>query len=90
MNIHMDRKIAGAVTQITQDYDINVPDSKLDIGKIIFKKGDSDELKQKLQLVCRNFSVVKKFRECSSLYINEKYDWNEILNRTLLIYKKII
>ena len=57
---------------------------------IIFKKGDSDELKQKLQLVCRNFSVVKKFRECSSLYINEKYDWNEILNRTLLIYKKII
>lgn len=36
----MDRKIAGAVTQITQDYDINVPDSKLDIGKIIFKKGD--------------------------------------------------
>ena len=57
---------------------------------IIFKKGDSDELKQKLQLVCRNFSVVKKFREGSSLYINEKYDWNEILNRTLLIYKKII
>lgn len=39
-NVHMNGKSSCAFTQFTVDKDENVPDSKPDIGRIIFKQGD--------------------------------------------------
>ena len=39
-NVHMNYQTAKAFNQFTVDKDENVPDSKPDIGRIIFKKGE--------------------------------------------------
>lgn len=38
-NIHMDRTGAEAVSQITLEEDVNIPDQKPDAEKIVFRKG---------------------------------------------------
>lgn len=46
-NIHMDHMKCKAVTQVTLEEDVNISDSKPDVSKIIFEKGDIkiDEIK---------------------------------------------
>lgn len=39
-NVHMDRLKSKAVMQVTLDNDVNVPDSKPDVQKLIFDKGN--------------------------------------------------
>lgn len=39
-NIHMNRRKSKAVSQLTMDDDFNVPDNKLDVSRIIQRKGE--------------------------------------------------
>lgn len=54
---------------------------------MIFKKSDVNDLKEKLQYACDNEAIVNKFKRGAANYICNKYDWNDIVNRTLKLYK---
>ncbi len=54
---------------------------------ITFRKSDVEDLKEKLQFLCDNPSVVEKYKSQSSKYITEKYNWDDITEKTLNLYK---
>lgn len=54
---------------------------------IIFKKGDVDNLKQKLQFVLNNPDEVEKYKEESSKFITNKYNWDKVVTQMLEIYQ---
>lgn len=53
---------------------------------IIFRKSDIQDLKQKLQFACENIDEVQRYKEQSAEFICKKYNWDEIVKRTLEIY----
>lgn len=52
-----------------------------------FKAGDIDDLKEKLQMLCDNAGLVEDMKKTAAEYICGKYDWNEVTDRTLAVYK---
>ena len=52
-----------------------------------FKAGDVDDLKEKLQMLCDNADLVEDMKKTAAEYICGKYDWNEVTDRTLAVYK---
>ena len=55
---------------------------------IAFKKGNVDDLKNKLQMLCDDQNSVFYYRERSSDYICDKYNWNFITKNTLELYQR--
>lgn len=55
---------------------------------VSFKKGNTDDLKEKLQELCNDVSETKKYKDAAADYICKRYDWNQITKRTLEIYGK--
>lgn len=53
-----------------------------------FRKSDTEDLRNKLQLLCDNSDKVNKARETSSEYICKKYSWDDVVNQTLKLYCK--
>ena len=51
-----------------------------------FRKGDAGDLKEKLQYLLENESVVKNYKEKSSAFICEKYNWENVVDRTIQVY----
>ena len=51
-----------------------------------FKQGNVDDLKEKLQQLCDDSFSVKKFKEQSSDYICNRYNWDEVTKETLKLY----
>ena len=51
-----------------------------------FCKGDVEDLKEKLQYLLENESVVKNYKEKSSAFICEKYNWEDVVDRTIQVY----
>lgn len=54
---------------------------------ITFKKGDIDDLRNKLQNLCDNEETVNEYKRDSSNFICNKYNWNEVVDKTLGLYK---
>ena len=54
-----------------------------------FKKGDVEELKEKIQMLCDDPKTVEKFKSTAAEYIRTKYNWDDVTEKTLGIYKKI-
>lgn len=54
---------------------------------IKFKKGNIKDLKEKLQECCGNRNEIIRLRKETSEFIYKKYNWSNIINRTLKIYK---
>ena len=52
-----------------------------------FKAGDIDDLRNKLQMLCDNSSLVEDMKKTAAEYICRKYDWNDVTDRTLAVYK---
>lgn len=52
-----------------------------------FKAGDIDDLGNKLQMLCDNSSLVEDMKKTAAEYICRKYDWNDVTDRTLAVYK---
>lgn len=55
---------------------------------IIFKKSNINDLKEKIELVCKNTELVQKYKIKSSEFICSKYNWDKIVKETLNLYKK--
>lgn len=53
-----------------------------------FRKSDTEDLKNKLQFLCDNSDKVNMFKETSSEYICQKYSWDDVVNRTLALYRE--
>lgn len=54
---------------------------------ILFKKSDVDDLKEKLQYVCDNPDAVRKLKNGAADFICQKYNWDDVVNRTLKLYQ---
>ena len=53
-----------------------------------FKKGNVEDLKEKLQQLCKQESTVHDYQERASDYICRKYDWDVIVQKTLMLYQE--
>lgn len=55
---------------------------------VVFKKGDVSSLKDVLQKLVDDDVLVSKYKSISNSFICNKYSWNDIVERTLLLYEK--
>lgn len=68
----------------------DIPENIEVVGKyaVSFKKGDSHDLKDKLLYLLENSQVVDQYKETSSEYICRKYNWDEVVDKTIQVYYK--
>lgn len=52
-----------------------------------FTSGNPEELREKLQQLCDDASLVRSYRETARSYVCEKYDWDTITQQTLELYR---
>ena len=55
---------------------------------VVFRKGSTEDLKEKLQWLCDDVSRVKHYKEQAADFICSKYDWDKVVEWTLALYRK--
>ena len=53
---------------------------------VTFKKGNVKDLKEKLQLLCENVTLVNSCKNTAADYICNKYNWDDVVKETLQLY----
>ena len=53
---------------------------------MIFKKSNVEDLESKLQKLIDNRSLVEHYKGLASEFICKKYNWDDVVKRTLEIY----
>ncbi len=53
---------------------------------VVFRRGDVDDLRQKLQQLCCDSETVARLKAEAPRYICQKYNWDEITQKTLGLY----
>ncbi len=53
---------------------------------ISFKKGNVEDLREKLQNICDNPEIVNHYKKISSDYVCARYNWNTVVDDTLRLY----
>lgn len=53
---------------------------------VMFRKSDVMMLKETIQELCDHSEVVEKFKEKSADYICKKYNWDDVVRRTISLY----
>ena len=53
---------------------------------ITFEKGNCQDLSLKLQMLCDNPQTVEYYKDKSAEYILNKYNWDDVTNKTLELY----
>ena len=53
-----------------------------------FKKSNVHDLKNKLQMLCDNKKMVETMKSQSADFVCDKYNWDNIVEKTLKLYKK--
>ncbi len=66
----------------------DIPECASVIGEYgcVFNRSKTDDLKDKMQQLCDNPETVNGFRQNSAAYICGKYNWNDVVLRTLELY----
>ncbi len=54
---------------------------------LTFHRGDCEDLRNKLQLLCDNSSLVERYKKTAAAYICGKYSWEETIRRTINVYR---
>lgn len=67
----------------------NIPECETVIEDrgIVFKKSDIRDLTEKLQVLCNNKVDVQKYKIEAQEYILKKYNWDDVVDKTLEQYK---
>lgn len=55
---------------------------------VVFKKGDINDLKEKLQMLCDHPELVEKYQNGAVEFICKKYNWDDVVAKTIEIYMK--
>lgn len=55
---------------------------------VVFEKGNTDELRDKLQVLCDDETIVEKYKAEAADYICEKYDWDDVVDKTMRLYER--
>jgi glycosyltransferase involved in cell wall biosynthesis len=55
---------------------------------VVFKRSNVEDLKDKLQYLCKNPVAVNDYKKSIADFICDKYDWNNIVDRTVELYRK--
>lgn len=53
----------------------------------IFEKSNVNDLQKKLQYIVDNENIVKEYKESATDFICNKYNWDDIVDDTLKLYK---
>lgn len=66
----------------------DIPECASVIGEYgcIFDRSKTDDLKEKMQNLCDNPKTVSAFKQNSAAYICGRYNWNDVVLRTLELY----
>lgn len=54
---------------------------------VVFRQGDAEDLGDKIHSLCDNEGEIKKYKECAAEFICSKYDWDDVVIKTLSLYK---
>ena len=54
---------------------------------VVFQKGNISDLKENLQWLCDHPESVEKYKEAASDFICGKYNWDDVVGKTIVIYK---
>lgn len=54
----------------------------------IFQKGNTRDLKEKLQILCNNPELVKKYQKDAVGFILGKYNWDDVIDKTIQLYRR--
>jgi len=57
---------------------------------VLFIKGDVTDLKNNLQILCDNKTLVENYKKNASDFILQKYNWDDVVEKTLDLYNDII
>ena len=68
----------------------NIPECSavLEDKGITFKKSNIKDLTTKLQNLCDNHKLVEKYKKLSQVFVLNKYNWDEVVDKTIKVYKK--
>lgn len=55
---------------------------------VLFAKGNTKDLAQKLQELCDSPETVRRYKERSASFILEKYNWDTVVDQTLELYRR--
>lgn len=55
---------------------------------VVFKRSDVKDLKDKLEYLCKNHAVVSDYKKSVADFICNKYNWNDVVDRTVELYRK--
>ena len=53
----------------------------------VFRKGDTKDLQKKIEYLLEHPEVVQKYREQSADFICDKYNWDEVVDDTIRLYR---
>ncbi|MFR6561957.1 MAG: glycosyltransferase [Eubacterium ventriosum] len=67
--------------------DIDECASVVEDKALVFKKSDVDDLREKLQQACDKPKIVKKYKEEAADFICEKYNWDDVVDKTMELYR---
>ena len=56
---------------------------------VAFEKGNVSDLKGKLEMLLADKETVDGYKKKSQEFICTKYNWNDVLEQTLALYKKM-
>lgn len=56
---------------------------------VSFRRGDVRDLKEKLAMLLKDENRVKAFKDNASDFITGKYNWEDVVDSTLALYKKV-
>lgn len=54
---------------------------------VTFKKGDIDDLADKLQCLCNNPEITNSYKGAAAQYICNRYNWDDVVTKTLELYQ---
>lgn len=56
---------------------------------LVFRKGDVRDLRRKLEFMLANPETVREYGSRSADFICEKYNWDEVVDETVALYRKV-
>lgn len=59
----------------------------VDDKAVVFQKSNVEDLKDKLQMLCDDTKMVQRYKKDASKYICEKYCWDDVVRKTIELYK---